>query len=62
MLDTKYYLANHPQAFSLQAACLAPGTADAMVLNQSMFWPVLLEQQILRGGTVHQVDQGLASI
>lgn len=62
LVDTKYYLANQPQAFSLQAACLANGTPDELALNQSMFWPVLLDQQTLRGGTVLQVDQGFVSL
>lgn len=61
-IDTKYYLANQPEAFSLQAARLARGTPEELVLNQAMFWPELLGRQTLRGGAVLQIDQGLASL
>jgi len=62
LVDTKYYLANQPQAFSLQAACVASEAPDELTLNQSMFWPALLDAQALCGGSVLQVDQGLAHL
>lgn len=58
-IDTRYYLANQPAKFSLQAASMEPGMDDALVLNQAMFWPELLAPHALEGGTSLTLKEGL---
>lgn len=58
-VDTKYYLANQPDRFSLQAVLLDGPMPDELLLNQSMFWPELLGEQALKGGASLQVKDGL---
>ncbi|MFT3820320.1 MAG: allantoicase [Rubrivivax sp.] len=58
-VDTKYYLANQPHRFSLQAVKVEDTPADEVLLNQSMFWPELLGEVELKGGACLQLRDGL---
>lgn len=61
-VDTKYYLANQPDRFSLQAVSLPADTADALLVNQSMYWPELLGETALQGGSQIAVTDGIAAL
>lgn len=61
-IDTHYYLANQPESFSLQATCINEPMDDALLLNQSMFWPELLDRHPLAGGERQQIEAGIHPI
>ncbi|OZI34266.1 allantoicase [Bordetella genomosp. 10] len=54
LVDTKYYTGNFPAGFSLQGACAAD-VPPALILNEAMHWPELLDRQALQGGSEHLV-------
>lgn len=58
-IDTKYYLANQPDRFSLQAVLLTEPIHDDLLLNQSMFWPEILAEHSLDGGTLLRIGDGI---
>ena len=58
-VDTSYFLANQPEGFSLQGAFLPEALDDALVLNQAMFWPGLIDKQELQGGSLLRISQGI---
>lgn len=61
-IDTSYYLANHPDRFSLHAVSAPAGMDDALLVNQSMYWPQLLAETALQGGSRLVVGDGLAAL
>lgn len=61
-IDTHYYLANQPDRFSLQAVHVARPMADALLVNQSMYWPQLLGETALHGGSRLTVTEGIAAL
>ncbi|MGN6805228.1 MAG: allantoicase [Trinickia sp.] len=60
-VDTAHFKGNFPDRCSLQAACVSGGT-DRSIVTQSMFWPVLLDEQKLRMDAQHVFDTGLAAL
>ena len=55
VIDTAHFKGNYPDRCSLQGASLPAdaGHARASVVAQSMFWPVLLDEQPLRADREH---------
>lgn len=60
-IDTAHFKGNFPDRFSLQAARMDGGT-DQSVITQSMFWPVLLDEQKLSMDAIHTFVDGIADI
>ena len=55
VVDTAHFKGNYPDRCSLQGASLPAGTDElrASVVAQSMFWPVLLDEQPLQADHEH---------
>jgi allantoicase len=52
-IDTAHFKGNFPHQVSIQGT-LVRGNADAHVVSQSMYWPTLLEPQLLRADSEHR--------
>lgn len=60
-VDTAHFKGNFPDRCSLQAARVSGGT-DRSLVTQSMFWPLVLQEQKLRMDAQHVFDTGLAPL
>jgi allantoicase len=60
-VDTAHFKGNYPDRCSLQAACVAGGTAQSLI-TQAMFWPVLLPEQKLQMDQQHYFSAELAEL
>ena len=60
VVDTAHFKGNYPDRCSLQGASLPVDTGDlqASVVAQSMFWPVLLDEQPLQADREHTFAAG----
>ena len=60
VVDTAHYKGNYPDRCSLQGASLPADTGElrASVVAQSMFWPVLLDEQPLQADREHTFTAG----
>jgi allantoicase len=63
-VDTAHFKGNYPHQVSFNAALL-PDAADAAVTSQSLYWPTLLEPQLLQADQLarfdHLIDLGPVS-
>jgi allantoicase len=59
-VDTCHFRGNFPERCSLQAAMVADGTVESLV-TQSMFWPPLLAEQVLRADHQHWYEAEIAA-
>ncbi len=60
-VDTAYFKGNYPDRCSLQAACMTGGTATSLI-TQSMFWPMLLDEQKLQMDKQHYFEAELMEL
>ena len=54
-VDTAHFKGNYPDRCSIQAALVEGGT-DQSIVTQSMFWPLLLDEQKLEMDRQHVFD------
>jgi len=57
-IDTAHYKGNFPHQVSIQGTA-SPGGGQAHVVSQSLYWPVLLEPQLLRADSEHRFQAEL---
>jgi allantoicase len=57
-IDTAHFKGNFPHQVSIQGTAL-PGSSEAHVVSQSLYWPVLLEPQFLRADSEHRFQAEL---
>jgi allantoicase len=60
-VDTAHFKGNYPHQVSIHGA-LMPEAADADVTSDSLYWPVLLEPQLLRADQIHEFGSELRDI
>ena len=57
-IDTAHFKGNFPHQVSIQAASV-PESAQSHLVSQSLYWPVLLEPQLLRADSEHRFQAEL---
>jgi allantoicase len=57
-IDTAHFKGNFPHQVSIQATLL-PGSGQSHLVSQSLYWPVLLEPQLLRADSEHRFQSEL---
>jgi allantoicase len=60
-IDTAHFKGNFPHQVSIQGA-LPQGNGDGHVVSQSLYWPVLLEPQYLKGDSEHRFQSELRDL
>ncbi len=61
IIDTAHFKGNYPERCSIKAAFVEGGT-DESLITQSMFWPMLLQEQRMQADTVHTFTQDIQNL